>query len=206
MNTAMAAKARRFTWSDYRGWPDDERWEIVGGNAYDMTPAPLTRHQLIVSELHFQLASFFKGHSCKALVAPLDVKFSEEDIVQPDVLVVCNPKQVKSTHIEGPPALTVEVLSEASQFHDRVRKLRLYARFGVREYWIVTPYPHLIEVFNLDGKAYKLRAGYTRGDKLVSPSFPGLTLDLERVFEFPLESGETADMIKEGHPPYASET
>ncbi len=52
MSTAIAYnRDRTFTWSDYRSWPVDERWEIVGGEAYDMSPAPLTRHQSIVGEL-----------------------------------------------------------------------------------------------------------------------------------------------------------
>jgi len=204
MSTATAYKDNYFTWSDYRAWPDDERWEIVGGEAYDMSPAPLTRHQLIVSEIHLQVATFLKGHKCKALVAPIDVKLSDEDIVQPDLLVVCDPAQIQRTHIEGAPALVVEVLYESSLFHDRVRKMGLYARFGVREYWIVTPYPHLIEVYELADDAYKLRGGYTKGDKLVSPSFPELTLDLDRVFDFPLAPGEAVKMVKEGRPPYAA--
>jgi Uma2 family endonuclease len=204
MSTATAYKDHCFTWSDYRGWPDDERWEIVGGEAYGMSPAPLTRHQLIVSEIHLQVATFLKGHKCKSLVAPVDVKLSDEDIVQPDLLVVCNPDQIQRTHIEGPPSLVVEVLSESSMFHDRVRKMGLYARFGVREYWLVTPYPHLIEVYELADDAYKLRGGYTNGDKLVSPSFPELTLDLDRLFDFLLAPGEAVKMVREGRPPYAA--
>jgi Uma2 family endonuclease len=204
MSTATAYNDHSFTWSDYRVWPDDERWEIVGGEAYDMSPAPLTRHQLILGELGGQMYEHFKGHRCRVWPAPVDVKLSDEDIVQPDLLVVCNPEQIQRTHIEGSPALVVEVLSESSLFHDRVRKMGLYARFGVREYWIVTPYPHLIEVYELEGDAYKLRGGYSKGDKLASPSFPELILDLDRVFDFPLAPGEAVKMVKEGRPHYAA--
>jgi Uma2 family endonuclease len=74
----------------------------------------------------------------------------------------------------------------------------------VREYWLVTPYPHLIEVYELADDAYKLRGGYTNGDKLVSPSFPELTLDLDRLFDFLLAPGEAVKMVREGRPPYAA--
>ncbi|HAS83573.1 MAG TPA: Uma2 family endonuclease [Verrucomicrobia bacterium] len=202
MSTAIAYKDSTFTWSDYRSWPDDERWEIVGGEAFDMSSAPLTRHQLIVGELTGQMYAHFKGHRCRVWPAPVDVKLSEEDIVQPDLLVVCDPAQIQRTYIEGAPALVIEVLSEASLFHDRVRKMGLYARSGVREYWLVTPYPHLIEVYELAGDAYTLRGGYTRDDTLASPSFPALHLDLASVFDFPLAPGEAVKMVKEGRPPY----
>jgi len=204
MSLATARKADRYTWSDYQGWPDDRRWEVIGGDAYDMSPAPLTRHQTIVGELHLQLATFLKGHKCKAFVSPTDVRLSEEDIVQPDLLVVCDQAQVKRTHIEGPPALVVEVVSEATLMHDRVRKFRLYARSGIREYWIVTPYPHLIEVYELRGEDYVLSGGYTEEDALLSRAFPDLRLDMKRIFDFPLEAEEKVKMVKESHPPYGS--
>jgi Uma2 family endonuclease len=204
MSTATAQKEPRFTWADYRNWPDDERWEIVGGEAYDMSPAPLTRHQRIVGELTGQMYAQFKGHRCRVWQSPINVKLSEEDIVQPDLLVVCEPDQVKRTHIEGPPALVVEVLSEAGLFHDRVRKFRLYERRGVGEYWLVTPYPHQIEVFALQNGRFVLAGGYAVGDALSSPLFPELHLDLDRIFDFPLDPGEKVEMVKEGHPAYAA--
>ena len=202
MTFAAVKKAHRYTWSDYREWPDGQRWEIIHGEVFDMSPAPLTRHQTIVGELYLQLATFLKGHKCKAFVSPTDVKLSDDNIVQPDLLVVCDKDQVKRTHIEGPPALVVEVVSEATLMHDRVRKFRLYALSGILEYWIVSPYPHLIEVYELRGQDYALSGGYTKEDALLSRVFPDLKLDLNRVFDFPLDAGERVEMIKESHPPY----
>src|SRR5262245_54809384 len=132
---------RRYTWRDYQLWQDDQRWEIIGGNAFAMSPSPATRHQRISIALSSALFSHFRGKRCQPFEAPMDVKLSDEDIVQPDILVVCDPNQVKTTHIEGAPALVVEILSPSSLAHDRVRKMNLYARFGVPELWIVTPYP-----------------------------------------------------------------
>jgi len=133
--------------------------------------------------------------------SPTAVKLSDQDIVQPDLLVVCDERQITRTHIEGPPSLVVEVISEATLMHDRVRKFRLYAQSGVKEYWIVTPYPHLIEVFNLHKGSYVLVGGYGKEDMLVSPTFPTLKLDLARVFDFRLEADEKVDVVKESRPP-----
>ena len=133
------------------------------------------------------LNTFLRGHACRVFAAPLDVKLSDADVVQPDVLVVCQPEQIKATHIEGAPALVIEILSESSELHDRGIKMRLYAAHGVAEVWLVKPYPSMIEVYRLDGESYRLAATYVPPDKLSSPGFPKLKLKLKDVFDFPLQ-------------------
>jgi Uma2 family endonuclease len=191
---------RRFTWADYRSWPDDERWEIIDGEAFAMSPAPLTRHQHILRELSVPLGNYFKGKKCRPFWSPCDVKLAEDTVVQPDILVVCDPRQITRTHIEGPPALVVEILSPDSSVHDRIRKTRLYARFGVQEYWIVTPFPSTVEVLLLDDKSYRLHASYAKEDELVSATFPDLKIPLADVFDFPLEPGEELPVVREPPP------
>lgn len=188
---------RHFTYDDYRGWDDDQRWELIHGEAFLMTPAPTTRHQRIVSELAFQLNSFFRGKRCQVFESPTDVVLSDEDVVQPDVLVVCDPARIKSTHIQGAPTLVVEVLSPSSETRDRRLKLPLYAGAGVQEFWIVTPWPHLVEVFVLDGASYRVAAVYEKKGELVSPTFPDLKVQLPDVFNFPLEPGEEPPVVRE---------
>lgn len=110
MSPAPAQRKQRFTWDDYRTWPDDERWEIVGGEAFAMSPAPATRHQLLSARLVSALDAFLRGRKCQVYAAPVDLKLSDEDVVQPDILVVCEPEKVKPSHIEGPPTLVIEIL------------------------------------------------------------------------------------------------
>ena len=187
----------RYTWDDYRRWPDDERWEIVEGEAYDMSPGPSSRHQRIVGALHLRLAAYFKGKRCEVFLSPMDVKLSDFDVVQPDLLVVCEPNRVKPTHIEGPPTLVVEILSPSSHEHDRIRKTRLYARAGVKEYWLVTPFPAVVEVLVLDGGTYRLHGVFGKTEELDSAVFPDLRIDLAGVFDFPAEPGEEPRVVKE---------
>lgn len=191
---------RRFTWADYRTWLDDERWEIIAGEAYGMSPSPTSRHQIISSELLVALHAFFKGRSCRVFAAPMDLRLSDEDVVQPDLLVVCDPKQIVRTHIEGPPSLVVEILSPDSTAHDRIRKSALYAAAGVQEYWIVTPWPHVVEVLQLQGRRFQLHRAFGKEDALTSPTFPGLEIPLAGVFDFPLEPGEEPPMVREPPP------
>jgi Uma2 family endonuclease len=85
--------------------------------------------------------------------------------------------------------------------HDRVRKLSLYARSGVQEVWVVTPFPSSVEVFHLDGSTYRLMASYGKEDTLTSPLFPDLQIELAGIFDFPVDPDEELHLIKEGRPP-----
>jgi Uma2 family endonuclease len=190
------------TWSDYRSWDDGQRWELIGGEAHAMSPAPSTRHQQVQLELVVQLAAFFRGKTCQVFPAPTDVKLSEFDVVQPDLAVVCEREKIKPTHIEGPPTLVVEILSPSTAAHDRVRKLPLYAASGVKEVWLITPYPWLAEVFVLDGGSYRLDGAYAKDGILESRVFRRLKIRLTAVFNYPIDPSERVEMVKEGRPPY----
>jgi Uma2 family endonuclease len=197
MSETARQYAARYTWTDYQSWDDNQRWEIIDGEAYLMSPSPTSRHQQIVTEFSRQMANYFKGKPCRLLVSPMDVVLSEEDVVQPDLLVVCDPGRIKRTHISGAPTLAVEVLSDSSAFRDRMLKTRLYARAGVKEFWIVTPWPSMVEVFVLRGERYELREVLGKGQTLVSPSFPEVPIMLSDVFDFPLEPGEEPLVARE---------
>ncbi len=135
------------TWDMYQAFPDDERWEIIDGVPYSMS-SPSLHHQTLVGNLHVMLRERFKGKPCRVLLSPFDVKLSEQDIVQPDLLVVCVESKLRKGHVDGPPDLVIEVISPGSERQDRVRKLNLYAKAGVREYWIFHPVPPLAEVLS----------------------------------------------------------
>lgn len=191
-----------YSWNDYRSWSDDERWELIDGYPYAMTPSPRFRHQDISAAITAELRAFLTGRPCRAVAAPMDVRLSDADVVQPDVLVVCDPDKIKETHIEGAPDIAVEITSPSSISHDRMRKLALYAKYGVKEYWIVTPYPHLVEVLLLDGDSYRVHSVFTKRDTLSSPTLSGLEIPLDGVFNFPIPDNERIDEIRESTPPY----
>jgi len=129
----------RYTVADYLNWPDDERWELIAGEVYNMSPAPTVKHQSIVGDFYNQLKQQLKGKSCVPYVAPLDVVLSDNDVVQPDVLVVCDPAKITEKNIQGAPDLVVEVLSPGTALKDMREKKALYERSGVREYVVIDP-------------------------------------------------------------------
>lgn len=140
-----AAKNEKFSYADVLTWPTDERWEIIEGRPYDMTPAPSFRHQRVVGNLYHLLRGAIDERRCVAGVAPTDVVLSDHDVVQPDVFVVCDGSKITDQHIQGAPDLVAEVLSPATSRKDRWEKKTLYERAGVLEYLLVDPDGRFIE-------------------------------------------------------------
>lgn len=188
-----------FTFDDYQKWDDDLRWELINGEAFMMS-SPLDRHQLVLVELLVQMSPFFKKKPCRVLPAPMDLKLSDFDVLQPDIMVVCRPEQLKGTHVVGAPSLVVEIDSPSTRSRDRKAKLELYARHGVPEYWLVTPYPSMVEALVLDRGRYAIEKTYGRDETLLSATFHGLAIDLASVFDFPL-TPEEAEIYAVREPP-----
>ena len=150
------------TYGDYLTWPEDVRYELIDGVAYLMAPAPTLDHQDVVGEVFLQLANALADKPCRAYVSPVDVRLPKADeadeaidtVVQPDVLVVCDAAKTDRRGIRGAPDLAVEVLSPSTASHDQVRKLRVYERAGVREYWLVHPIDRVLTIYRLDQGRY----------------------------------------------------
>lgn len=162
MTTAKKV-GRRYTMGSRR-WPDGEYWELIDGEAYDMTPAQSIRHQTILGILHHRLIEFFAGKSCSPFLAPTDVVFDESNIVQPDILVVCDKNKITAANIQGAPDLIAEILSPSTSLKDKREKKALYERFGVREYIIVNPFDDTVERFCLESGRYG--SPYLTGTKI----------------------------------------
>lgn len=161
-----------------------ERYEWIDGIRYDLQPAPTIAHQILV----YRIVSFIEK-SCQTrgivLFAPVDVYFDEENMMQPDVIYVSNEKMhiVRKKRIEGTPDLLVEILSPSTSRNDKFRKKKMYAKFGVAEYWIVDPVHYLIEQFVLTGDEYTLAATYGDEGQLTSERFPCIDIDLDLLFQ-----------------------
>lgn len=197
----MDAPLQRFTYEDRESWDSEMRWELIDGVPYAMAGASLL-HQSLVGELHVALKLHFKGGSCRVILAPYDVKFTAYDVVQPDLLVSCGQGLGHQFH-SGPPDLVIEVLSPSTTRHDRIRKLGLYAREGVAEYWLVTPHPLMVEVLeNRDG-AFVTRGAYSEEHHLKSPRFPDLEIDLAEILAGLPPQPPIPDEVRETPPVYA---
>jgi len=192
MPVARKNSERSWTYADYLTWPDDERWEIIDGVAYAMSPAPGRQHQKIFGELFGELRNYLKKKSCEVYAAPFDVRFSErqgltdekiETVVQPDILVVCDKSKLDERGCNGAPDLIVEISSPSTGRNDLTLKFDLYQQYGVKEYWIVHPEQQTVMVFKIgDDGMYGKPERYAGDDKVSVPLLGELVIDLAEVF------------------------
>ena len=191
MGLPLRKAEQHFTYKDYRSWPDDERWELIDGVAYLMS-APSTPHQAVQREIFGTLYAFLRGNPCRLFAAPLDVFFprlreqAEDDVdtvVQPDIVVVCDPDKIRHNGIWTAPDVVVEILSPSTSRKDQNEKYRLYERSGVREYWVVDPMGKWLQQYRLgaDGR-FEVERTYESGS-LESPALPGLVIDVAVLWE-----------------------
>ncbi|MFW6366059.1 MAG: Uma2 family endonuclease [Spirochaetota bacterium] len=181
----------RYTYTDYLAWPDEERWELIDGVPYDMSPAPSRRHQEISVEIIRQVSSFLYQRKCKVFAAPFDIRLSEDDysndetiytVVQPDISVFCDPNRLDDRGGIGAPDICVEILSPATAYKDETEKFRLYQKHGVREYWIVNPDLETVTLYTLEQGEYQNPTVYKKRHKFESTVLEGFELDLAAVF------------------------
>jgi len=176
MGEAARVLNERYCYGAYLKWPDDERWELLEGVAYSMSPSPSWRHQGLAGEMFAQIRSFLKGKPCRVFMAPLDILLpavGEDDspdtdidtVVQPDVVVICDTGKLGERAIRGAPDVVVEVLSPHSWDRDLRLKMRIYEERGVLEYWVLDPGNRLLTIYDRDA------AGHFQASKsLVAPS------------------------------------
>lgn len=180
---ATAIKAdHHYTYADYLKFPPDERWELIDGVAYAMSPAPGELHQDLVGELSAQCRVQLRGKPCRVYSAPFDVRFENSDhadkVVQPDLLVVCGRHKITPRGLVGAPDWVVEILSPSTASRDHILKRALYERHGVREFWLLHPVDRILTIFRLgaDGKFGASEAHELKGRTTVT-AVPGLQID-----------------------------
>ena len=182
---------KHYTYADYLQWPDDTRYELIDGEAFLMSPAPLVEHQEVAGEVFRQLANQLDGQPCRPYIAPVDVRLPRKDeadaaidtVVQPDVLVVCDPHKIDRRGVRGAPDWVLEVLSPSTAAHDQIAKRRTYERAGVREYWLVHPGDRTLTVYVLDNGQYGRPEIYELKDATPIGVLPGVSIAWDALVE-----------------------
>lgn len=187
---ALPAEKERYSYADVLAWDESERIELIDGAAVMMAP-PSRVHQEVCMELSRQLANFLEGKKCRVYPAPFGVRLFEKEgdrpedvdtMVEPDISVVCDQSKLDAAGCKGAPDLVIEVLSPSSLRHDRLVKLELYQRAGVREYWVADPVNNAVQVFLLDGGLLRLHEDYGRTDIAKVNVLEGCFIELSKVF------------------------
>ncbi|MCL2215623.1 MAG: Uma2 family endonuclease [Defluviitaleaceae bacterium] len=177
---------KRYTYSEYAAWEDDNRWELING-VPRMMAAPFVSHQAVSGELYFQFKSFLKGKKCRVFYSPCDVRLNhktrDDIVVQPDLLVVCDRNKIEDgKSVKGAPDLVIEILSASTSKFDKTTKFTLYKQAGVREYWIVDPTDKTVGVYIFEQENLGMRY-YADSEKIPVHVLEGCEIDLSTVFE-----------------------
>ncbi len=189
MNTVKKRPIDSYTYEDYLRFSDDDRVEIIDGIVYDMSPAPLRKHQGIVTNLLRSVANYLVNKSCEIYPAPFDVVFAEKgkkdseikNVVQPDLSIICDKNKLNDKGCFGAPDWIIEILSPSTSSKDLNEKYFLYEKFGVKEYWIVEPSEQIVLVYSLKNGKYENTFRYTKEDSAVT-IFEDLKINLSEIF------------------------
>ena len=183
---------QKYSYADYLTWDDGQRWELIEGEAYCMSPAPGVKHQKVSMELCRQFSNHLKGHQCQVFAAPFDIRLSEQHqtsdnyidtVVQPDISIICDKSKLDERGCNGAPDLIIEILSSSTAGYDIKNKHDLYERFGVREYWILHPIDQTLLVYKINGAGcYGAADRYAGDDKVPVPLLGDLVVDLAELF------------------------
>jgi len=185
---------------DNLAYIDDRGYEILNGEMVSLSPGANPRHSVVSGNIHAIFHRYLRGKKCKVFIESPDVYFSENDIVVPDVFVVCDNNKIQTEHVVGAPDIVIEVLSRSTAKNDRGYKKKLYEDAGVKEYWIVDANNTCIEVYGRCNETFELVDLYVIHSeyelkklseearsavkyKFNSLVFPDLEIDIEEVFE-----------------------
>jgi Uma2 family endonuclease len=192
MTIVQHSEKKKFSYADYLTWNDDQRWELINGEPLLMSPAPNRIHQTVLRKLGYQIESYLQDKTCELFFAPFDVRLEEpgtrnEDIfniVQPDLLVVCDPAKLDTHGCIGAPDWIIEIISPSTASKDHIVKRELYEQVGVPEYWLVQPLDRLVMVYQLTpDRRYGRPAVYSESDVVTVGILPELQIDLKPVFK-----------------------
>jgi len=179
----------RWTYADLERLPHDRlRHEIIDGVHY-VTPSPNLRHQRLVGRLHAAFVLYLLEHpnAGEAFLSPLDVVFTESDVVEPDLLFVTADQQhiLTPKHVRGAPAIVIEITSPGTRKVDETNKFRLFERNAVREYWLVDPDLERVKVYGRgEDSAFSRVAELSAhaGDLLTTTLLDQFTIALKELF------------------------
>jgi Uma2 family endonuclease len=191
MSLTVKKRVQIYTYKDYLSWPEEERWELIDGRPYAMTPAPSTRHQRVIMELGRQIANFLLNKKCNAFPALFDVRFADKfdddemvtTVVQPDIVVICDKTKIDEKGCKGAPDIVIEILSPETGDKDKKEKFALYEKQGVKEYWLVDPFDNTVMVFKLKKNEYGKPEVYAKNDHITTNILKGLKINLKLVFK-----------------------
>ncbi len=175
----------RWTYSRYLTLDDEHRYEVLEGKLI-MVPAPDVTHQKISKYLGILLFKRVESTGRGEIYyAPTDVVLSEDTVCQPDLLVILSSNQeiIKEKAIMGAPDIIVEIVSPTSVYTDTQRKVSLYEKYGIKEYWLVYPQEKVIDIYTFEKGGYRI-SSHAENKGMIHSSLLNEDFPLEQIFHF----------------------
>ncbi|WP_260401137.1 Uma2 family endonuclease [Phycisphaera mikurensis] len=139
----------RCTVEDFLQWEGD--WELWRGTAVAMSPPPGVQHARVAGNLFYELQSQLEatGAGCRCeILAEMDRHVSDDEVLPPDLLIVCDPTQDR--WVKKTPERVVEVVSPSSVRRDTIRKRGPSREAGVRSCVLADPETRKLRCLHLD--------------------------------------------------------
>ena len=175
---SVQPKLPTYTSQDYRSWEGD--WELIDGYPVAMAPSPVVEHQITSFAIAQQLGEGLRDClHCQALFE-MDVEFSDDTVVRPDVLVICYVPE--GERLTRAPDLVFEVISPKTARVDEVTKFDLYQREGVAYYVVVYPAAKKAKVWHLIDGQYRKVADFQDEAYRFDLSKCGIDFDFARLW------------------------
>lgn len=158
----MVNKDKHYTIEEYEELQNKEEYkneilEYFNGTIVAHSKTSI-RHNEIIMNIATKLKLYFKGTKCKPYTEQIELKFhNENDTINvfPDVFVACDNTSRDGESFTSAPLIIFEIVSENYRNNDYIRKLRLYQKYGVREYIIVEQNGEIIQ-YNLKDGVYEV--------------------------------------------------
>jgi Uma2 family endonuclease len=174
---------KNYTADDYMQLPEGAPFQLINSKLIYMA-SPFATHQKLSRKLTIDLGNYIESNRLGELfAAPLDVHFDEKNIVQPDLIFVSIKRSsIIQKWIYGAPDFLVEILSKSTDDIDRTKKMALYGKHDVVEYWIVNPEAKNIEVFHNQNKEMQLVQTAGNADEIKSKAVEGFVMKVASIF------------------------
>jgi Uma2 family endonuclease len=178
------------TIADLEAMPDDgNRYELIEGELF-VSRAPGLTHQIVSDNIIHLIRSYLDRNPIGIVVSTIGLILSDHNGVIPDIVFFRHEEYdrlVSNERLYAAPELVIEILSAGSENirRDRVAKHRLYAKYGVKEYWMIDREQQTVEIHRLRSESFDLVTKLRDDDTLVTPVLPGFSCTAREIFKLP---------------------
>ncbi len=180
----LELKEKKLTIKDYEKLPEGSPYQLIKG-ALIMSPAPSAEHQRSSKKIFLKLYEFIeKSNLGEVLYSPIDVYLDDENVYQPDIVVVLKDSKAKIVEkgIEGAPDIVIEIISPSTAYYDLIEKKEVYEKYGVKEYWIIDPKSKTFEIYLNSESGFEI-ISRAKIKGFVKSRILNLDLNVEEIFE-----------------------